>query len=134
MLNSAVVGLKPGADWTPLLNLAKEVMAPGSRLLLVSWVRVGVEEDEADRIAETQRRVEEVATELGRRGYDSSVHTGLIAVVPGAELTRLAADEAVDLIIIGVGKRSRVGKALLGSDAQRVLLSASCPVLSTRIE
>jgi nucleotide-binding universal stress UspA family protein len=39
---------------------------------------------------------------------------------------------AADLVVVGMHRRSPVGKALLGSNAQRVLLDAPCPVLAVR--
>ena len=36
------------------------------------------------------------------------------------------------LAVVGIHRRSPVGKALLGSTAQRVLLDAPCPVLAVR--
>jgi nucleotide-binding universal stress UspA family protein len=46
----------------------------------------------------------------------------------------LEAIDAVDaeLVVVGLHRRSPVGKALLGSNAQRVLLSAPCPILAVR--
>ena len=38
----------------------------------------------------------------------------------------------IDEIIIGAGKRSRVGKLLLGSSAQYVILNAPCPVITIK--
>jgi nucleotide-binding universal stress UspA family protein len=50
-----------------------------------------------------------------------------------AEEILTAADETnAELIVVGLHRRSPVGKALLGSNAQRVLLSATCPVLAVR--
>jgi nucleotide-binding universal stress UspA family protein len=46
----------------------------------------------------------------------------------------VAADVGADLLVVGMHRRSPVGKALLGSNAQRILLNASCPVLAVRAE
>ena len=44
-----------------------------------------------------------------------------------------AADEVdAELIVIGVRRRSPVGKILMGSDSQRILLQADCNVLAVK--
>ncbi|PWN03648.1 universal stress protein [Nocardioides silvaticus] len=48
------------------------------------------------------------------------------------QLVEVAADVAADLIVIGLRRRSPVGKLILGSNAQRVLLDAPCPVLTVK--
>ena len=49
---------------------------------------------------------------------------------PADEVLRAAESTAAEFIVIGLRRRSPVGKLLLGSNAQRVLLDAACPVLA----
>jgi nucleotide-binding universal stress UspA family protein len=50
----------------------------------------------------------------------------------GEDLVQLAEDNKVDEIIIGVRRRSKVGKLIFGSTAQYVVLNAPCPVVTVR--
>ena len=50
----------------------------------------------------------------------------------GEDLVQLAKENKVDEIIIGVRRRSKVGKLLFGSTAQYVILTAHCPVVSVK--
>ena len=50
----------------------------------------------------------------------------------GEDLVQLAKENNVDEIIIGVRRRSKVGKLLFGSTAQYVILTAPCPVVSVK--
>ncbi len=56
---------------------------------------------------------------------------GLLA---SEELVEIADEVSAELIVIGLRKRSPVGKLIMGSTAQRVLLDASCPVLAVKAD
>lgn len=59
-------------------------------------------------------------------------HLLIRGMSPGEDLVEFAKDNKVDEIIVGVKRRSKVGKLLLGSTAQYVILNADCPVVSVK--
>ena len=67
---------------------------------------------------------------------ESGVTFDLREVVQGLDasedLIAVAEDTEAELIVIGLRRRTPVGKLILGSNAQRVLLDAPCPVLAVK--
>src|ERR1019366_6530081 len=51
---------------------------------------------------------------------------------PSQDLIEVANEVNADFIVIGLRRRTPVGKLILGSNAQRILLDASCPVLAVK--
>jgi nucleotide-binding universal stress UspA family protein len=62
-------------------------------------------------------------THISYRDVDMSV---------GENLVLFASKEKVDEIILGIRSRSKVGKFILGSVAQWVILKAECPVIGVK--
>ncbi|BBO81175.1 universal stress protein [Desulfosarcina ovata subsp. sediminis] len=51
---------------------------------------------------------------------------------PGEDIIKFSMEENVDLIYIGVKKRSKMDKILFGSNAQFIILNAPCPVMTVK--
>jgi len=85
--------------------------------------------DEVTRRHETTRSISEALEEAGIN-YEIRGAVG----PHGEEIIRLAADENSGLAVVGGRKRSPTGKAVFGSTAQEVMLSAPCPVTFVRGE
>ena len=78
--------------------------------------------------------VDELTGELDATGVPYEVQQAPDALDPAEELINAANLAEAEFIVIGLRRRSPVGKLLLGSNAQRVLLDASCPVLAVKAE
>lgn len=128
---TVVVGYVPGD--TGLLAVREAVRQAGWRGTDVVIVNVldaagftrptAVDEKDLDALS-AQLRAEGVAFDVQQ--VDSA------AGHASDELLRVATETRADLVVVGLQRRSAVGKALLGSNAQRVLLEAPCPVLAVR--
>ena len=129
---TVVVGLVPGPEGEAAVAAGStEAGRRGARLVLVNVNR-------ADRLVDRsilpEERIAEVEEELRAGGVDVEVVRPLGAGSIADALVRVADDLDAALIVIGIRRRSPVGKLLLGSNASEVLLSASCPVLAVKAE
>jgi nucleotide-binding universal stress UspA family protein len=76
---------------------------------------------------EVRARVEEAGVAVDVRHPE----TGLEA---SEDLLAIADEVGAELVVIGLRRRTPVGKLILGSNAQRILLDAQCPVLAVKSE
>jgi nucleotide-binding universal stress UspA family protein len=75
-----------------------------------------------------------LADQLAASGLNYEIRPAAGSHDSAEELLRTAETTNADFIVIGLRRRSPVGKLLLGSNAQRVLLDAACPVLAVKAE
>ena len=75
-----------------------------------------------------------VCTELGVSEPDLEVRRNRNAYEPADDVLSVAEETEAELIVIGLRRRTAVGKLILGGSAQRILLDASCPVLAVKAE
>ncbi len=131
-MGTIVVGYVPKPEGKAALRrAAEEAKLRDSRLVVVNSHRGGREFDRDDAI-ETEAQLEEVTSELKTHGIEHDVRQLVRGMDPAEDLVNVAAEVGADLIVIGLRRRSPVGKLILGSNAQRVLLDAPCPVLAVK--
>jgi nucleotide-binding universal stress UspA family protein len=133
-MGNIVVGYVPKPEGhAALRRAAEEAKLRGSRLVVVNSHRGGREFDSDDAVS-TEEELESVRRELREAGVDHEVRQLVRGLDPAEDLINVANEVSAEFIVIGLRRRSPVGKLILGSNAQRVLLDASCPVLAVKAE
>jgi nucleotide-binding universal stress UspA family protein len=131
-MGTIVVGYVPKPEGKAALRrAAEEAKLRGSRLVVVNSHRGGREFDRDDAI-ESEAQLQEVKAELEAHGVEHEVRQLVRGMDPAEDLVNVSSEVGAELIVIGLRRRSPVGKLILGSNAQRVLLDAPCPVLAVK--
>ena len=99
------------------------------RLVVVNASPGGTHEDPSMAGVTDVERVEKLLDNAGLQAEFKQFVRGKSAV---EEIESMIDPMQVSLLIIGLRKRSPVGKLLLGSVAQELLLNVSCPVLAVK--
>ncbi|MEV7396501.1 universal stress protein [Aeromicrobium sp. NPDC092404] len=107
---------------------ATEASRRGERLVVVNDTKGDAYVDK--RLA-AEQEIDALRAELSRLDVETEVRQDMVPDVAEAVLA-VAAESSATLIVVGVRPRSPVGKLLLGSVAQRIILDARCPVLAVK--
>lgn len=135
-----IVGLNHSPEGQAALERAvAEARLRAAPLEVVSVLRAEEGEDphELERFRRSYDEARAEADELQRRlsaeGVEVAVQVQLATSrSPAAILLEAAERQQAQLLVIGVRRRSRVGKLVLGSVAQDILLGSDCPVLAVK--
>ncbi|HVN12838.1 MAG TPA: universal stress protein [Kineosporiaceae bacterium] len=129
---TVVVGYVPTAEGRAALRQAsEECRLRNTRLVVVNSHRGGSSFQGAE-AARYEEELDEVSRGLDAEGLDHEVRQLVLGSEPAEDLIAVAQEVAADMIVIGLRRRSPVGKLILGSNAQRILLDAPCPVLAVK--
>jgi nucleotide-binding universal stress UspA family protein len=133
-MGTIVVGYVPKPEGRAALRkAAEEARLRKADLVVVNSHRGGREFDREDAV-ESEDQLEAIRAELRTAGIKHEVRQLVRGMDPADDLVSVAAEVDADFIVIGLRRRSPVGKLILGSNAQRVLLDAPCPVLAVKAD
>lgn len=83
-------------------------------------------------ITAAKERLAQAENDFKKDGLYCSTLFSIRGREPAEDLVLVAEENNIDRIVVGVRKRSQVGKLLMGSVAQYVILNAKCPVLCVK--
>jgi len=114
------------------LKLAKDhAMALGAKVYVATSME-GAKNSQYDDVRQAELGLEFAKALLEEDNIDCETHLSIRGLSPGEDLVQFAEDNQINEIIVGVRRRSKVGKLLMGSTAQHVILNAPCPVVTIK--
>ncbi|GAA4286892.1 universal stress protein [Georgenia daeguensis] len=125
-----VVGYIPTPEGYAALQHAITVARKEESLLVV--VNSSRGEAAADPRVLSEDQIGTAEEQLGEAGVEHLLVQPSRGRSAADEVLTAADEHRAELIVIGLRRRSPVGKLLLGSNSQRILLEATCPVLAVK--
>jgi nucleotide-binding universal stress UspA family protein len=127
---SVVVGYVATPEGAAALEAAvEEARARDGRLIVILSERGHRHGSDAGQL---EAQADEVGAQLGSSGLQFEVRQTTKGRDVAEDIIGAAVGDTAELIVIGLRRRSPVGKLILGSNAQRILLDAPCPVLAVK--
>jgi nucleotide-binding universal stress UspA family protein len=115
-----------------VLEVARKHAKAFNAVLYVASSMERVSEKERRNLEKIEKHLEYVKETMDAEGIACETHVLVRGLTPGEDIVEFAVDKKVDEIIIGIEKRSKVGKLLFGSNAQYIILESPCPVVSVK--
>ncbi|MEO7422394.1 MAG: universal stress protein [Ornithinibacter sp.] len=125
-----VVGYTPRPEGLAALTTAIEEASLRSERLIV--VNTGSNGDFSDASFATAQDLDAIDLQLSEKGVEHEIRQPTRGLPAAEELLDVVDEVGASLLVIGLRRRSPVGKLITGSTAQHVLLDASCNVLAVK--
>ena len=118
--NSAKDALKLAKDHAVALNAKVDVVTSMEE----------AKNSQYDDVRQAELGLEYAKALLEENNIHCETHLLIRGLLPGEDLVRFSEDNQISEVIVGVRRRSKVGKLLMGSTAQHVILNDRCPVVT----
>ncbi len=83
-------------------------------------------------IQKAEQELETIRRSFRDEGIECKAEAIVSPITPGEDLVQFTKEREIDEIIVGVKRRSKVGKLIFGSNAQYIILMAQCPVVAIK--
>ena len=118
-------------SWEALVVAIVHAKAFGGKILVFTSLERGSNLSKMDFVA-AEKNLERAKEHAVANKIECETKLSRSTLQPGEDVVQYAKRNNVDQIVVGIKRRSKVGKFLFGSNARYVILEAPCPVLTVK--
>jgi nucleotide-binding universal stress UspA family protein len=100
--------------------------------IILAYSMVGGPEIPRIEFERAEKELQHQAITLKEEGIECETLLSVRGLDTGEDIVKIAEEKKAEEIIIGIQRKSKVGKLLFGSTAQYIILNAPCPVVTVR--
>jgi nucleotide-binding universal stress UspA family protein len=129
-----LVGYNGSVEAKAALSLARDLDFAkifNAKVFVMASMEGGAGEKIED-INQAEQNLREAKEFFEEQGVECETHQLARGLTPGEDLVKFAEENQIDQIYVGIEKKSKTSKLLLGSTAQYVILNAPCPVITAK--
>ena len=119
------------AAWDALILAQKHARAFDAKIHIATSL-FGGDQVDGKKVKEAEKSLEYAKNLVEEEGLPCKTHLLIRGLSPGEDLVKFANEKNIEQIVIGVRRRSNLGKIIFGSTARYVILEAKCPVLTIK--
>lgn len=127
-----LVGYNASVEAKAALLLARDFAKIFNAKVFVMASMEGGSGEKIEDINQAEENLREAEEFLEEQGVECETHQLARGFTPGEDLVKFAEENQIDQIYVGIEKKSKTSKLLLGSTAQFVILKAPCPVITAK--
>ncbi len=129
-----LVGYNGGEDGRLALSLARDFAKTNNAFVyVVNSMEGGSSEKQSD-ILKAEQDLDFAKELLTNAGLECEAQQSVRGLSPSEDLVKFAKENEIDQIFLGIRKKSRAQKAILGSTSRDVILKAPCPVTTIKFD
>jgi nucleotide-binding universal stress UspA family protein len=127
-----LIGYNGSAEARAALSLARDFAKIFNAKVFVMASMEGGAGEKIEDINQAEQNLREAKEFFEEQGVECETHQLARGLTPGEDLVKFAEENQIDQIYVGIEKKSKTSKLLLGSTAQYVILNAPCPVITAK--
>lgn len=127
-----LVGYTGSKESKAALALARDFAKIHGAAVIVMTSMEGGKGESPDEIVKVESDLKEACHFIEEAGIECESQNFARGLSPGEDIVKFAEENDIDHIFVGIEKKSKTRKMLLGSTAQYIILKAPCPVTTTK--